>query len=123
MLNLSDPGFGWNLVRLQLQRGDPPSAEKVAALVRVSSIPDDLRTFVADMLERKVRRKNGRKPPTLAMRAYRMAIAEWVFELKEQKQRAGEAGAFEAALYEIGQEIHIAPDTLRKWCYPGVLTK
>lgn len=132
----TDYQLGWELVRRRLWYDDPPRPEHVAYLVRHSAIPEDLRDYVAALIEGKVKRRPGPGRPGRLMLAHDLsdpgflnaaAWAAWCYRVvrwkkvyaRMKERRPGiTLDPYAEAKAKVAQESGISEHTLDSWLYP-----
>ena len=116
----------WGPIQDQLKRGEHPELTEIARALRGhQSIPHDVRCYMADWLDGKLKRKRGRKPDKSIERRLRdwALISEvnlWI-EVCKRAERRGikpRGGAYWAAIAKVSKESGIPESTIDKIYYP-----
>lgn len=119
--------IAWNAIRQRLRHADPPRPEHVAKMVRHYPTPDDLRGYVADLLEGNIARRRGPSRQLVPLNnfyagAWAFRVIRWkkVYERKNARRPAGMYGAdpYRNALEKVSKESGISEHTLDSWLYP-----
>ena len=116
----------WGAIQNKLKRGEDPEKSEIALALRGSQpVPHDVRCYIADLLEGKIRRKRGPKVDTSDQKrlrdfGLRSHIHHWI-EVCERAQRCGittPGGAYRTALQKVSERTGKSEHTLDKIYYP-----
>ncbi len=122
---LFGPG-AWGPIQDQLRRGEDPDLSDIAKALRCDQpVPTDVRDYIADLLEKKIRRKRGPKVDKSDGKKIRdhflkLQIDYWIEEYQDAKTR-GELiheGPYRTALTTVSKITRIPEATLDKIYYP-----
>ena len=116
----------WGPIQDQLRRGEDPKISEIALALRGSQpIPYDVRLYIADLLERKIKRKRGPKVDTSATKrlrdfALRSQVYYWIEVCKRAERRdiTTPGGPYRTARQKVSEKNDISEDTLDKIYYP-----
>ena len=117
----------WGPIQDQLKRGEHPELTEIARALRGhQSIPHDVRCYMADWLDGKLKRKPGRKPDKSIQRRFRdwaliSEVNRWIDVIKSVEERRGikpRGGAYWAAVAKVSKETSIPESTIDKIYYP-----
>ncbi len=116
----------WGAIQNKLKRGEDPEKSEIALALRGSQpVPHDVRCYIADLLEGKIKLKRGPKVDTSDQKrlrdfALRSHIHHWI-EVCERAQRRGittPGGAYRTARQKVSEQTGKPEDTLDKIYYP-----
>jgi hypothetical protein len=118
----------WYSIVWAIRRGRYPRKTALAALLRNETIPadcqDTVQTFLAGLIDGTVKLPRGKRSTPMRRRlelAYRKALADRVFRLKQFYQYRGgwvAKDAYQAALEMVAKKYNITPSALDNYCYP-----
>ena len=118
---LFGPG-AWGPIQDQLRRGEDPEISEIAQALRGDQpVPAGVRSYIADLLEKKVTRKRGRKVDKSDQRKIlKLQIDYWIEEYRDAKTRgeSTDGGPYRTALATVSESTGIPVDTLDKIYYP-----
>lgn len=121
----------WGPIADELKRGEHPPLPDIAQALRGSQpIPHDVRCYIADWLDRILKRKRGRKPDKSLGRRTRnwrliFEVNYWIEVCKRAKRHGitTPGGAYRTALEKVSKENGISEGTLDKIYYPRQKSK
>ncbi len=116
----------WGPIADELKRGEHPPLPDIAQALRGSQpIPHDVRCYIADWLDRKLKRKRGRKPDKSLGRKTRnwrliFEVNYWIEVCKRAERRGIKmvGGVYWAAIEKVSKETDIPESTIDKIYYP-----
>ena len=116
----------WKPIQEQLRRDEDPELSEIALALRGRQpIPHDVRCYIADLLERKIQRKRGRRVDRSDSKKLRdMAIFYyidyWIEVCKRAQRReiTTPGGAYVTAREKVSKRTGIPESTLDKIYYP-----
>ena len=116
----------WGPIQDQLRRGEDPKISEMALALRGSQeIPYDVRCYIADLLEKKIKRKPGRKPDKSDRKKVRDSwvrseVSHWI-EVCKRAKRCGmttKGTPSEVAIEKVSKKTGIPESTLDNIYYP-----
>ena len=115
----------WGPIQDQLKRGEDPEISDIALALRGSQeIPHDVRCYIAGLLDGTIKRKRGRKAPSVERKLRDWAVREevrlWI-EVSKRAKRCGittPGGAYRTAIEKVSKETGIPEDTIDNIYYP-----